>query len=114
MKDDFSKLLKLRWYLSEKRLRWQRPAFYNSLEMVDQVHFHHTLSPFLRTVELDACIYAYTGEVEKLKQCLQRKVSPNWSCLLGLAIYGGKVPVVKLLLDAGANPNRTIYSDGTT
>lgn len=106
--------IRFRSYLSKKRLRWQRSAFYNSLDLVPQVHFYHTVSPFLRTVELDACIYAYKGDLEKLKQCLERRVSPNLRCLLEIAIYGDKVPVLRLLLDAGANPNRTIDWGGTT
>ena len=99
---------KLRWYLSEKRLKWQRTEFYKSLELFQKIHFAHTVSPFLKTVELDATIYAYTGEVGKLTQSLARKVSPDLKGLMENAIFADKVQVVKLLLDSGANPNRKV------
>lgn len=105
---------KLRWYLAEKRLKWQRPTFYNSLELYPKVHLTHTISPFLRNLELDAAIYAYTGEVDKLRECLDQGVSPDLKCLMESAIFADKVQIVRLLLAFRANPNRTVDLSGHT
>lgn len=105
---------KLRWYLAEKRLQWQRPAFYKSLELYPRIHFVHAISPFLKTIELDAVIYAYTGEIDKLRECLNRNVSPDLKGLMENALFADKVQVVRLLLAFRANPNRTVDLAGHT
>jgi Ankyrin repeats (3 copies) len=105
---------KIRWNLAEKRLKWQRPVFYKSLGLYEAIHFAHTISPFLRTIELDATIFAFTGEIEKLKECLERKVSPDLRGLMENAILAEKVQVVRLLLAYGANPNRKVDLIGDT
>ena len=105
---------KLRWNLAEKRLKWQRPAFFKSLELYQMVHVTHTISPFSKTLELDATIYAFTGEIEKLKECLERKVSPDLRGLMENAFLAEKVQIVRLLLAYGANPNRTVDLMGDT
>jgi hypothetical protein len=105
---------KLRWNLAEKRLKWQRPAFYQSLGLPQKIHVGHTISPFLKTIELDATIFAFTGEVDKLRECLERKVSPDLRGLMENAFLADRVQNVKLLLAYGANPNRAVYPDGTT
>ncbi len=101
-------------YLSDKRLKWQRRSFYKSLGLFPRICLTHNISPFLKTGELDATIYAYTGEMEKLKRCLERKVSPDLKGLMENAIFAGNVQVVKLLLDHGANPNRTVELNRNT
>lgn len=105
---------KLRWYLAEKRLQWQRPAFFKSLELYPKIHFVHTLSPFMKTIELDAVIYAYTGEIDKLRECLNRNVSPDLKGLMENGMLADQVQVVRLLLAFRANPNRTVDLAGHT
>lgn len=105
---------KLRWYLAEKRLKWQRPTFYKSLELYPKVHFTHTISPFLKTIELDATIYAYKGETDKLRECLNQGVLPDLKGLMENAMFTDKVQIVRLLLAFRANPNRTVDLAGHT
>ncbi|HVU27645.1 MAG TPA: ankyrin repeat domain-containing protein [Verrucomicrobiae bacterium] len=105
---------KLRWYLAEKRLKWQRPKFYNSLGLYQKIHFAHLINPFLRTIELDATIFAYTGEKEKLKECLERGVSPDLRGLMENAIFADNASIAKLILAYGANPDRKVDLIGHT
>ena len=98
---------KLRWSLAEKRLKWQRRKFYESLGLVRRIHFVSSASPFLTTIELDAAIYAYTGEVNKLKESLDRGVSANLPGLMELALFADEIEIVKLLLAYGAKADST-------
>ncbi len=56
--------------------------------------------------ENHAIVYAKTGKVEKLLECLENGVSPNLVGLLHCAAERGKLEVVKLLLARGADPNQ--------
>lgn len=105
---------KLRWALLEKRLKWQRRTFYDSLELYEIIHLTHSISPFLKTVELDAVIFAFKGQVAELRRCLSQGVSINLRGLMENTIYRGNVQVVELLLSGGANPNRAIDGMGNT
>jgi hypothetical protein len=105
---------KLCWYLSEKRLKWQRLEFYNSLDLVSKVHFAHDVSPFLRNIELDAAIFAFTGEIDKLRECLNQGVSPDLRGLMENAMFADHARVVRLLLAFRADSNRTVDLAGNT
>ena len=62
----------------DKRIKKERRAFYDSLNLVERVETIVAISPTLKTIELDAVIAARTGQIEKLARMSgQREFHPT-------------------------------------
>lgn len=98
----------------DKRIKRERRAFYDSLSLVERMEMLVSINPALKTVELDAVIFARTGQIDNLARCLAKGVSPDLQGLMKLAITSGNAKVVELLLARGANPNKPVDGVGHT
>jgi hypothetical protein len=98
----------------DNRIRREQRAFYDSLNLVERMKVITSLNPTLKSLELDAVIFARTGQTEKLAECLTNGVSPNLQGLMKLAVTGGQLGAVELLLARGANPNKPVDGVGHT
>lgn len=99
----------------KKRIKRERPEFHDSLNIVQLTDLVVSLNnPMLKTIELDAVIFARTGQLEKLKRCLSNGVSPNFKGLLYNAIAAGNAPAVELLLSSGADVQQPVDGAGNT
>lgn len=63
--------------------------------------------------ENHAIVFAKTGKIERLLECLESGVSPNLPGLLHCAAERGRLEIVQLLLTRGADPNEK-DEDGAT
>jgi Ankyrin repeats (3 copies) len=102
-------------YFLKERIKRERREFYDSLDIVQLTDLVVRLNnPALRTAELDAVIFARTGQIEGLKQCLKNGVSPNFKGLLYSAVVTGNTQAVELLLSSGADIHQPVDGAGNT